>query len=71
MSLTDIARNGVWHPLTSSLGLTDIEQREADRERERQTRATAVRKLAGLAKNGADLTLLADVLGLDPAEARP
>lgn len=70
MSLADISRNGIWHPLTSSLGLTDIEQRAADAERDRQTRATAVRKLAGLAADADDLALLADALGLDPAEAR-
>jgi hypothetical protein len=70
MTLADIARNGVWNPLTTSLGLTDIEQREADRERDRQTRAQAVRKLAGMAADAEDLRLLADVLGLDPAEAR-
>lgn len=71
MSLAEISRNGIWNPLTTHLGLTDVEQRAADAERERQTRAAAVRKLAGLATDAEDLQLLADVLGLDPAEARP
>jgi len=70
MTLADISRSGVWHPLTTSLGLTDLEQRAADAERDRQTRATAVRKLAGMAKDAEDLRLLADVLGLNPGEAR-
>jgi hypothetical protein len=66
-----IANNGTWNPLTGRLGLTDLEQREADRARERETRASAVRKLAGLAEDAEDLSLLLDALGLDPAEARP
>ena len=70
MTLADISRNGVWHPLTGKLGLTDLEQRAADAARERQIRATAVRRLAGLAQDAADLALLLDALGLDPAEAR-
>lgn len=70
MSLADISRNGVWHPLTTRLGLTDVEQRAADVERERQTRTAAVRNVAALAADAADLTLLLDALGLDPAEAR-
>lgn len=69
MSLAEISRNGIWNPLTSQLGLTDIEQRKADAVRARETRAAAVRKLAGFAKSKADFLLLADVLGLDPAEA--
>jgi hypothetical protein len=71
MSLGEISRNGIWNPLTSKLGLTDIEQRAADVERDRETRASAIRKLAGSANDAEDLRLLADVLGLDPAEARP
>jgi hypothetical protein len=70
MSLADISRNGIWHPLTGKLGLTDLEQREVDAARERETRATAVRKLAGMAEDAQDLALLLDALGLDPAEAR-
>lgn len=70
MSLGEISRNGIWNPLTTHLGLTDLEQREADRARERATRATAVRKLAGMANDPDDLRLLLDALGLDPAEAR-
>lgn len=65
-----IASNGIWNPLTGKLGLTDLEQREVDAARERQTRAQAVRKLAGLARDASDLSLLLDALGLDPAEAR-
>lgn len=71
MSLTEIARNGVWNPLTTSLGLTATEQRAADAARERETRAAAARKLAGMAKDADDLKLLLDVLGLDAAETRP
>jgi hypothetical protein len=65
-----IASNGIWHPLTGKLGLTDLEQREVDAARERETRAAAVRNLAGMAKDAQDLALLLDVLGLDAAEAR-
>ena len=71
MSLSDISRNGIWNPLTTSLGLTDLEQRAADAARERETRGQAVRKLAGMAENADDLRLLLDALGLDAAEARP
>lgn len=70
MSLGEISRNGIWNPLTTHLGLTDVEQREADRARERETRVSAVRKVAGLAEDADDLRLLLDALGLDPAEAR-
>lgn len=69
MSLAEISRNGVWNPLTTQLGLTDLEQRAADADRTRQTRAAAVRTVAGLAEDAQDLRLLLDALGLDPTEA--
>lgn len=65
-----IASNGIWNPLSGRLGLTDLEQRAADAERERETRAAAVRNLAGMAEDAEDLALLLEALGLDPAEAR-
>ena len=56
-------------------GRVVIEQDYGTRVREdsivwaRQTRAAAVRALAGLAVDADDFRRLADMLGLDPAEA--
>jgi hypothetical protein len=69
MTMSDISRNGVWHPLTTKLGLTDDERRAAEKERAAETQRRAVDNLRQLARDDADFELLADALGLDPTEA--
>lgn len=68
MTMDDIARNGIWHPLTTKLGLTDEERREAEREAQTETRQRAARNLRRLARDAEDYALLADALGLTAIE---
>lgn len=59
-----IANNGTYHPLTTKLGRTEAEQREADAALNQQRRENAAKNLVRFAKGPADYLLLADMLGL-------
>lgn len=68
MTMSDIAHNGIWHPLTTKLGLTDEERLAAERAAAIETRRRATCNLRRLAHDDADFALLADALGLNPQE---
>lgn len=70
---SSIATNGVYHPLTSRLGRTDVEQQQADKARWQASRVQAARNLLALTHGREDYLEMADALGLTdviPAELR-
>lgn len=59
-----IANNGTWNPLTSKLGKTEAEMREAEQAYRRQEREQAAKNLLIHSSDPADFLMLADMLGL-------
>lgn len=61
---TTIANNGVYHPLTSKLGKTEAEMREAEQTFRRAERERAAKNLLVRSQSPEDFLMLADMLGL-------
>lgn len=61
---TTIASNGVYHPLTSKLGKTEAEMREAEQAFRLAERERAAKNLLLRSTDPADFLMLADMLGL-------
>lgn len=61
---TTIANNGVYHPLTTQLGRTDIQQQEADKALWQARRVQAAKNLLSLTHGREDYLEMADALGL-------
>jgi hypothetical protein len=59
-----ITNNGTWNPLTTRLGKTDVEMREAEQAYRRGERVQAARNLLRLSTDPEDYLELADMLGL-------
>jgi hypothetical protein len=59
-----IANNGVYNPLTSRLGKTEAEMREAEQAFRLAEREQAAKNLLVQSTDPADFLMLADMLGL-------
>jgi hypothetical protein len=59
-----IANNGTWNPLTTRLGKTDAEMREAEQAYRREERVRAAKNLLPMSASPEDYLELADMLGL-------
>lgn len=60
----NIPRGGIYRPLSRAMGPTEAERHLAQKSRDKSTQVSALRNLAGMARDAEDLRMLMDALNL-------